>query len=115
MACSDDTVRPDTDYVEAKCPEAVSFDVNITFWINAELSALSANIQVAVNEAADAWVLWQKSELGRDINPSELVRRIINAGAKRCTVSSPSFTRLKNSQVGIARNVSVNYGGLEES
>lgn len=114
MACSDDTVRPDTDYVEVLCPEAVNFNVNMTYWIDAGLSALSANIQKAVNDAVDAWVLWQKSELGRDINPSELVRRVINAGAKRCEVSSPAFSMIRNSQVATAGVISVTFGGLEE-
>lgn len=114
MACSDDTVRPDTDYVEVLCPEAVNFNVNMTYWIDAGLSALSANIQKAVNDAVDAWVLWQKSELGRDINPSELVRRVINAGAKRCEVSSPAFSMIRNSQVATAGIISVTFGGLEE-
>lgn len=115
MACSADTVRPDTDYVEVLSPEAVSYTVSLTFWVDKNNSALSSNITDAVNKAVTDWVLWQKSALGRDINPSELTRRIINAGAKRCEITSPVFTTLTAKQVAVADTVTVTPGGLEES
>ena len=114
MACSDDTVRPDTDYVEVYAPAVINYNVRLTFWVDKNNSALSANISQAVNDSVADWVTWQKSALGRDINPSELTRRIINAGAKRCEISSPAFTPLTAKQVAVAGNISVIYGGLEE-
>ena len=115
MACSDDTVRPDTDYVEVKSPVVVNYNLSLTYWIDAHDTAMSANIQEAVNGAVSDWVLWQKSSLGRDINPSNLVHRVIQAGAKRCAVTSPAFTPLKNSQVAYCSSQSVIFAGLEDS
>ena len=113
-ACADDTVRPDTDYVEVLPPAAVSYNLSVDYWIDRAKSAMSANIQANVEEAVDGWVLWQKSALGRDINPSELTARIIAAGAKRCVIHSPEFRALLPHEVASADSAAVNCKGLED-
>lgn len=112
--CAADDVRPDTDYVQVLKPEVVNYDLSITYWIDSEKSVNAWNIQSYVYEAVQSWVKWQKSELGRDINPSELNRRVIDAGAKRCEIVSPGFRVLKKSQVAVCGELSVIFGGLEE-
>lgn len=114
MACSEDTVRPDTDYVEVFAPSVVSYAVNVTYWIRSTHAAMTDTISAAVNQAVDSWVLWQKSELGRDINPSELTARIINAGAKRCVINSPAFTAIPKSAVAVCTSTQITLGGIED-
>ena len=59
-------------------------------------------------------------QIGKDINPSELIKRVIAAGAKRVTVTSPTFATVAETEVAhIAMNgsdpdVTVTYGGLED-
>ena len=111
--CSSDSVRPDTDYVHVLSPEVISFSVEVAYWVDVKNSASLEAIKAGVNLAVHSWVSWQKSLLGRDINPSQLSHDIIAAGAKRCEIISPSFTPLKAWQVASADNLIVNYSGLE--
>lgn len=110
----DRRVRPLTDKVTVLAPEAVGYDVELTYYIDMADTTQAEAIQAAVDEAVDSYVLWQKSRLGRDLNPSELIRRIMQAGAKRVEVASPAFTRLQSTQVAVADKVAVNLGGFED-
>lgn len=113
--CSRDDVRPDTDFVSAKCPEAVNYDLNVKFWVDESKSSSALLLASQVEAAARGWVSWQGTALGRDINPSELVHRMIEAGAKRCEVISPEFRVLKDWQAGVCGEVSIEYCGLERA
>lgn len=110
----DRRVRPLTDKVTVLAPEVVSYDVDFTYYIDMADATQAEAIRTAVEAAADDYVIWQKSKLGRDINSSELIRRIMQAGAKRVDVISPAFVRLGSTQVAIADKVTVNLGGLED-
>jgi phage-related baseplate assembly protein len=112
-ACNDRKVRPLTDFVQVLAPEAVSYDINLTYWIATSDSSLVTSIQTKVNEAVEAYKTWQKSKLGRDIDPSELIYLIKQAGAKRVVVTSPAFQTIELHQVAVENNVTITYGGLE--
>ena len=58
-------------------------------------------------------MLWQKSKLGRDVNPSELIRRIMDAGAKRVVVTAPAYAVVSETQVAVAKTTNVSLGGME--
>jgi phage-related baseplate assembly protein len=111
--CNDRTVRPLTDQVMAVAPTEVEYDVTATYYISRADEARAAAIQQQVTEAVGAYVLWQKSKLGRDVNPSELVRRIMDAGAKRVAVTAPAFAIVSDTQVAVAKTVNVTLGGME--
>ena len=64
--------------------------------------------------AVDAYNEWQTGEIGRDVNPSELIRRMVEAGAKRAVVTKPDFTAVPPSTVARLGKVSVTYGGMED-
>ena len=113
--CSAENVRPDTDYVSVKSPVSVNYSLNVKYWIDDKDSVNSSYIRSEVESEVEGWILWQRQKLGRDINPSELIRRVINAGAKRCEVSSPEFRVLKDYEVGMCVNSNVEYGGLEKA
>lgn len=114
MACSGDDVRPDTDYVEVFPPAVKTFALSATYWIRSSHTALQGNISQAVTDAVNSWVLWQKSALGRDINPSQLTALIINAGAKRCVINSPAFTAVPKNTVAKCTSVNLSFGGIED-
>ena len=112
-ACNAEDVRPDTDFVHVLSPVPVEYDLNVTYWIDRANATRATAIQSAVLEAVEGWVLWQKSALGRDINPSELVKRMVTAGAKRAEIVSPAFSVLSAAQVAILNDSAVTFGGLE--
>ena len=108
------TIRPLTDNVSVVAPTAVEYDVTLTYYIDSADSAMASSIQAEVTAAVDDYIAWQKEKLGRDINPSELIRRVMQAGAKRVTVTAPSFAVLDETEVAIADEVTVTMGGIED-
>lgn len=110
--CNPTDIRPLTDNLAVMAPDAVSYDVNLNYYINRSDATSSVAIEEAVIKAVNNYVLWQKSKLGRDINPAELTHQIRAAGASRIEVTSPVYTVLQSYQVATADNVVVTFGGL---
>lgn len=113
-ALNDRSVRPLTDHVSVLPPSSVDYDIDLTYYIDsnsqAHLSTIRDNVVKAVNEYA----LWQKGKLGRNIIPSELIRKVMDAGAWRVDVSNPVFTELRDTEVAIARDINIVFGGVED-
>ncbi len=114
-ALNDKKVRPLTDKVTVIAPEQVSYAVNMTYYIDSDNQTQATAIQAAVNTAVDEYITWQKSKLGRDINPSELIVKVMAAGAKRVAVTSPVFTVVDSTQVAVCTESSIVLGGIEDA
>lgn len=114
-AVNDRKVRPLTDSVTVAAPTVTNYNVNVTYYINTEDIAQQSAIQSKVTAAVNEFILWTKSKIGRDINPSKLIQMIVDAGAKRVTVTSPTFTVLDMTHVGVADTVTISYGGTEDA
>ncbi|TDL57837.1 baseplate J/gp47 family protein [Paenibacillus dendritiformis] len=112
--CNSDRIRPLTDHVTVLAPDVVSYDIDMTYWIDSRNATDAANIQAHVKRAVESYVRWQKARIGRDIIPSELVRLVMNAGARRVDVRSPVHSVAKKTQVAIATAPKVTFGGLED-
>jgi len=116
--CNTDTRRPLTDYVVVRSPEAALYKLNLKYFISRNNSVMGVKIQKSVVQAIQAFILWQKSILGRDINPSQLTKMIVKAGAKRVEIIEPVFTPLKHFELGVADIDDISfdefYGGLED-
>lgn len=113
-ACNAEDVRPDTDFLEVKKPEQIFYDLEIFYWIDAKNASSSYSIQQNVERAIEKFILWQRLILGRDINPSQLNKLVLDAGAKRCSIISPDFTVLSKRQLAVLRRKNIYYAGLEE-
>jgi phage-related baseplate assembly protein len=112
---SADTVRPLTDLVTAKAPTTTEYTVELTYYIRQSDAVRAAEIQTAVETAVADWILWQRSAIGRDINPSELTARIVNAGAKRVAITTPEYTAIAETAIAvISGDATIVYGGLED-
>ncbi|UED76106.1 baseplate J/gp47 family protein [Brevibacillus sp. DP1.3A] len=112
--CNDRKIRPLTDHVQVLAPEIVSYDISLTYWISTGNSSTAASIQANVQQALSDYKQWQKSKLGRSVDPSELIARIKNAGAKRVAVTLPAYKALSPYQVAVENTVAIDYGGLED-
>lgn len=112
---SPEDVRPLTDNTEVMAPEVVNYSVDLTWWLGSGNATLSASIQESVNTAIQNFILWQKSKLGRDINPTELVHLIRQAGAKRVQIVNPVDTVISKRQIAILADggLNVTFGGVE--
>lgn len=103
-----------TDVVSVIKPVSSTYDIDISYYINKSDSVKAEMIQSNVTSAVNEYILWQKSKIGRDVNPSELIRRVVQAGAKRVIVRSPLYAITADNYVAYADNVDVVYGGLED-
>ena len=108
------TIRPMTDLVRVAAPREVTYTINLTYYINRSDSAKAVTIQAAVAQAVADYQTWQRA-IGRDINPSQLVRMVMDAGAKRVTVTAPTYTAVDATKVSALQGDAViSYGGLED-
>ena len=75
-------VRPLTDQVIVQAPEIREYEIELTYYINKSDRTKAATIQAQVQKAVEEYAAWQKERIGRDINPDQLRKMIIQAGAR---------------------------------
>ena len=107
----DDRRRPLTDKVAVRMPEIAGYGVDFTYFISKRSSSVGASIQQGVAHALDEFVLWQKSKLGRDINPSQLIKMLMKTGIKRVELREPQHKVLQYFELGVNKGMSSKYGG----
>ena len=112
-ALNDRAVRPLTDKVEVLTPTVIEYDVDLDFWIAASDATSAATIEQKAERAASDYVMWQKAVLGRDIEPTELIYRLRQAGIKRLVLRYPEFRAVSSTELASARSVRLLYRGLE--
>jgi phage-related baseplate assembly protein len=115
---SSDDIRPLTDEVNVLEAIAVPYSINVRYFIRNEDRNKGETIQKAVAEAVENYRNWQQGKIGRDIIPSELVRKIRNAGAYLIDSGMlPSeYRKLEKTEVAQCspENVTVSFGGYVE-
>lgn len=111
---SNKNIRPFTDHVVVKAPDTVDYTINMKYFINQSDTNKVITIKNEVESAIDEYVNWQRSSIGRDINPSELIKLVLNAGAKRVEIKTPVFTVIPGTAVAKLSTRSVTYGGIED-
>lgn len=119
-ACNDGSVRPLTDQVFVKDPQKVTYDITFTYYVPRDSRINSTEIREAVEKAVSDYVAWQCGKLGRDINPSVLIGKLMQTGIKRVVLTSPDFTALRDGsdnttpQVASVGVVTSMNGGYED-
>lgn len=111
---SADTIRPLTDKVKVSKPDTTDLTVNLKYFVSESNKDMATTIQSAVAAAIQDYIAWQTSAIGRDINPSVLIQRIMEAGAKRVEVTSPVYTKVEPGHVAHFTTQTVTYGGVED-
>ena len=80
----------------------------------------TTEIKAAVDKAVAEFVAWQCGKLGRDINPSVLIGKLMQTGIKRVALTSPVFTTLRDGsddttpQVASVGTITATNGGYED-
>ncbi len=110
----DENVRPLTDHVTVQAPATQEYNIDLTYYIPASSKASVETIQENVNTAINIYNAWQTEKIGRDLNPSYLIQKVMEAGAKRVNVTSPVFTVLGGTTLAKTGTINVVYGGLED-
>lgn len=110
----DPEIKPLSDKVVVSAPTAQDYTISLTYYINRSDSDKVQTIQSAVESAVSDYVDWQHAKIGRDINPSELIKRVTAAGAKRVEIASPAFTKVPETGVANLASKTLTYGGVED-
>ena len=103
-----------SDLVTVSAPEVKTFDISLTYYIARSNQASATTIQEKVAAAVQDFITWQTTEIGRDLNPTELIRRVREAGAKRVVLEAPDFAVISETQVAQLGTKAVAYGGMED-
>ena len=107
--CAGDDVKPLTDVVHVIKPQEVEYTIDIVYYTTtADASKVIENIEGA-GGAIDQYKEWQCSGIGYDINPDELRKRVLMAGANRVTVNAPDYIELGDTQVAKCTGVRVSH------
>lgn len=112
-AVNDRYRRPLTDHVTVLPATAISFDVELTYYISSERATEETAIRATVEACVDTYALWQSSKLGRAINPDYLRQLMLNAGASRIQLVAPVYATIDADSVAILNVSTVVYGGQE--
>lgn len=107
--------RPLTDLVQVGVPQEVFYNINLTYYISESDKSNLSQIQKNIEEAVENYIDYQESKIGRDINPSQLIRFMTNAGAKRVEImKEPYFTQVSSTSIAKLKTKLINYGGIED-
>ena len=110
---NDEKIRPLTDKVVVSSPDVVKYDISFTYYIHKDYSALVSDIESKVSEAVNDFIYYQKTKIGRDVLPEELIARLKTVeGVYRIELSSPAYIKIEQNQVAQADSISFNYGGV---
>ena len=111
----DENIRPLTDKVIVHAPAVEEYGIDITYFINKSDRAKASFIQEQVQSALKEYVVWQKKRIGRDINPDQLRRMLISAGAKRLEIRAPDFRKIPQKSIAVLNSdAAAVYGGIED-
>ena len=111
----DEKIRPLTDRVIVRPPATQKYGIDITYFVNKSDHIQTAVIQKKVLSALQEYILWQKEKIGRDINPDQLRKMLLMAGAKRVEVRSPAFQTIPRDSLAVLEGDAIAlYGGLED-
>ena len=107
-------IRPLTDKVTVKAPDTVDYKLDVRYYINTSDLKRADAIKANVTAAVEQYIVWQRSKIGRDINPSQLIQMMVSAGAKRVEVKLPVFQVVGAANVAKLVSQTVTYGGIED-
>lgn len=110
--CSASDKRPLTDKVTASGPEVVEYTPTVRYWLTNDRATVVTSMQQAVEQAYGDFLVWQKTKLGRDINPSELIAMLKEQGAYKIIVEGMEYIELNETQIAKEINPSINFMGL---
>lgn len=114
---SDETIRPLTDNLIVTAPTAVNYTIELTWYLSSDDIDKINQITADVEAAVEKYRQWQQAKINRDIIPDELTKLVMQAGAKRLTITSPVFTAVGKDKVAqcAASAVTIHYAGTEEA
>lgn len=107
-------IIPLTDKVIVSPPDVVTYDLKATYYISRSNINNIAAIKESIESAKETYLNWQRTKIGRDINPDALVEFVRAAGGKRVVITTPAFAKIPETSIAVEANVDFVYGGIED-
>ena len=108
-------VRPLTDKVIVRAPDIQEYGIDFTYYINKSDRPRASMINEQVQEAVQKYNIWHRERIGRDVNPDQLRKLLLLAGAKRLDIREPQFKAIGKESIAMpTARANVLYGGLED-
>ena len=108
-------VRAFTDRVTVLPPEAVPYNIELTYFTTGEDADDCADTITAAIEGYNAW---QSGKIGRDINPDQLEKLCLapseGTGCIRVDISSPALTKIGGTSVAVCGDIAVTQKIIDE-
>lgn len=103
-------VRPLTDKVEVLEPVRKEYNIDLDYYLYEERDAIhDEKVQKVVSD----YIMWQKSVLGRDINPDKLIADLQALGVKRVVIREPVFTKVESNELALGTLIKAEFKALE--
>jgi len=114
--CSSGDVRPLTDNVIATIPDVLDFNIEVQYWLPNSKATVADGIMRKIEEEYQNYLVWQRSKLGRDVNPSEIVNRLKSTPteklAERVEVIGVSYTEVDKTKIAVATEHKLTFMGF---
>ena len=103
-------IIPLTDNDIVAAPDVVNYNLKAVYYIaRSDLNNIAV-IQESIEAAKDTYLNWQRTKIGRDINPDALTEFVRAA----VVITSPVFTPIPETSIAIEKTVEFVYGGIED-
>ena len=111
-ACNDSAVRSFNDRIVVKAANVVNYTISVDVYIdpNEDVEA----IKTATTQAVEKFKEWQYAKIGRQINKDKLQMFIMQAGAYKVTVNSPTGASSSKTAIAVCSNTTINFVIAEE-
>ena len=107
-------IIPLTDNDLVAAPDVVNYNLKAVYYIaRSDLNNIKV-IQESIEAAKETYLNWQRTKIGRDINPDALTEFVRAAGGKRVVITSPVFTPIPETSIAMEKTVEFTYGGIED-
>ncbi|WP_197229876.1 baseplate J/gp47 family protein [Lysinibacillus sphaericus] len=114
--CSAESVRPLTDNVIATIPEVQNFNLEVQYWLPNSKATVADELMQKIDAEYQTYLVWQRSKLGRDVNPSEVVKRLkiteSEKLAERVEVIGVSYTEIDKTKIAVAEDPKLTFMGF---
>lgn len=107
-------IIPLTDNDLVAAPDVVNYNLKAVYYIaRSDLNNIKV-IQESIEAAKETYLNWQRTKIGRGINPDALTEFVRAAGGKRVVITSPVFTPIPETSIAMEKTVEFTYGGIED-
>lgn len=108
-ACTERGKRGFNDQVTVQAPEAVSYDIELTYYVEQANESTAVKSIEGAGGIIDQFNAWQQGKIGRDIDPQKLMANI-RAACHWVEVVKPDRTTILDSQIArFSGNINISH------